>query len=65
MAALGIELVTEQEAIPDSIQALVDARKAARSAKDWKQSDTLRDEIKSKGWQVEDSSRATQDDLRP
>ncbi len=56
LAALGIEVATEAEVVPSDIQTLVDARKAARTAKDWKRSDELRNELKAKGWLVEDSA---------
>ena len=41
--------------IPAEIQALVDARAAARAAKQWAESDRLRDAIAAKGWEVRDS----------
>lgn len=43
------------EMIPAEIQALVDARAAARAAKQWAESDRLRDELAAKGWEVRDS----------
>ena len=41
--------------IPAEIQALLDARAAARASKNWAESDRLRDEIAAAGWQVKDS----------
>ena len=41
--------------IPAGIQALLDKRAAARKAKDWAESDRLRDEIAAAGWTVKDS----------
>jgi cysteinyl-tRNA synthetase len=41
--------------IPAEIQALADERAAARAAKNWAESDRLRDELAAKGWQVRDS----------
>jgi len=41
--------------IPQDIAALVDARATARGAKDWAESDRLRDAIAAKGWEVRDS----------
>jgi len=41
--------------IPEKVHALVHEREAARSAKDWKQSDALRDEIAALGWIVKDT----------
>ena len=41
--------------VPAEIQALLDARAAARAAKNWAESDRLRDEIAAAGWAVKDS----------
>jgi len=41
--------------IPSEIQALLDQRAAARQAKDWAESDRLRDAIAAAGWLVKDS----------
>jgi len=41
--------------IPAEIQALLDARAEARKAKNWAESDRLRDEIAAAGWAVKDS----------
>ena len=41
--------------IPAEIQTLLDQRAEARKAKDWAESDRLRDEIAAKGWLVKDS----------
>jgi cysteinyl-tRNA synthetase len=46
--------VTDED-IPAEVRALVDARDAARANKDWKESDRLRDELKAKGYAVEDT----------
>ncbi len=43
------------EDIPCAIQALVDERALARSAKNWTESDRLRDELAARGWSVRDS----------
>ena len=40
---------------PDDVQALVERRQAARADKNWSESDRLRDEIASLGWQVQDT----------
>jgi len=53
---LGIGAATEAEA-PAEIVALLEARQAARKAKDFKRSDEIRDELKAKGWIVEDSPK--------
>jgi cysteinyl-tRNA synthetase len=51
---LGL-LLKKGDGLPDDIQQLVDRRAAARKNKDWKMSDTLRDEIKALGYILEDT----------
>jgi cysteinyl-tRNA synthetase len=51
---LGL-LLKKGDGLPDDIQQLVDRRAAARKNKDWKLSDTLRDEIKALGYILEDT----------
>ena len=46
-----------EEAIPAEVQALLDARAAARTAKDWAASDQLRDQLKGMGWEVKDTKQ--------
>jgi cysteinyl-tRNA synthetase len=41
--------------IPAEISELVEARKAARVAREWKRSDELRDQLASLGWEVRDT----------
>ena len=41
--------------VPAAVQALLDQRAAARQAKNWAESDRLRDEIAAAGWLVKDS----------
>ena len=55
-SVLGISVKTETE-IPAEILALAEARTAAKQAKDFKRSDAIRDELKSKGWVIEDSPK--------
>jgi cysteinyl-tRNA synthetase len=43
--------------IPAEIQALLEERQAARKAKDFARSDAIRDELKSKGWLIEDTPK--------
>lgn len=45
------------EKLDDALQKLLDERQAARKAKDFKRSDEIRDELKTKGWVVEDSPK--------
>jgi cysteinyl-tRNA synthetase len=40
-----------------SLQKLLDERGAARKAKDFKRSDAIRDELKAKGWVIEDTPK--------
>jgi cysteinyl-tRNA synthetase len=49
-------LLTRQETgIPDEVRALADARAAARAAKNWAESDRLRNELARMGYLVEDT----------
>lgn len=52
---LGLTLCKE-EAIPENITALMRAREQARQAKNWAESDRLREEIKALGWEILDTS---------
>lgn len=51
--ALG---VVSSEDVPDEVQALIDEREAARIARNWERADALRDEIKLKGYVLEDTA---------
>jgi cysteinyl-tRNA synthetase len=53
-AVLGLLKPPTAEMDPE-IQALVDERQAARKAKNWAESDRLRDEIARRGWEIKDS----------
>jgi cysteinyl-tRNA synthetase len=53
---LGVGAPKEVE-VPAEITALVEARQAARKAKDFKHADALRDELKAKGWVIEDTPK--------
>ncbi|MDR0250529.1 MAG: cysteine--tRNA ligase [Burkholderiales bacterium] len=64
--ALGLQLAEWRPAdiiIPNDIRALADNRLAARKAKNWAESDRLRDALKAAGWDVEDAPDAYR--LRP
>jgi len=54
---LDLEKSAAHQALPDDIQALVDARQRAREEKKWDLSDQLRDEIQSKGYVVQDAAQ--------
>lgn len=43
--------------VPPEIQALAEARQAARKAKDFARADALREELKQRGWLVEDTPK--------
>ena len=53
---LGFGMPQAQEA-PADIAALADQRLAARKAKDFKRADQIRDELKAKGWVIEDTPK--------
>jgi cysteinyl-tRNA synthetase len=44
-------------AVPPEIAALLDRRQAARKARDFKQADAVRDELKKQGWVIEDTPK--------
>lgn len=50
------ELEPEAASVPEDIMELAEARQAARKAKDFANADRLRDELKAKGWVIEDSA---------
>ncbi|MDR2656912.1 MAG: cysteine--tRNA ligase [Oscillospiraceae bacterium] len=52
---LGLVAKPAESGIPEDVQALLDARAAARKAKQWQESDRLRTELKAKGYAVEDT----------
>ncbi len=54
---LGLLMQKADDTLPENVQALVDARAAARKSKEWKRSDELRDEIKVLGYIVEDTAQ--------
>lgn len=60
LRALGLVLpVAEPVAeIPEAVRALAEQRLAVRAAKDWAQSDVLRDQINALGWSIKDSKDA-------
>jgi cysteinyl-tRNA synthetase len=53
---LGVGAKTETE-VPPEIIALAEARTAAKKAKDFKRADAIRDELKAKGWAIEDTAK--------
>ena len=53
---LGVGAQAEVEA-PREIVDLLEARQAARKAKDFKRADALREELKAKGWMIEDTPK--------
>jgi cysteinyl-tRNA synthetase len=55
-SVLGVGAPRELE-VPAEIAALVEARLAARKARDFKRADAIRDELKAKGWAIEDTPK--------
>jgi cysteinyl-tRNA synthetase len=55
-SVLGIGTRAEAEA-PVDVQALAEERTAAKKAKDFKRADAIRDEVKAKGWVIEDTPK--------
>ena len=62
-AILGLDIAKRscqgEEALPPEIEALVQARNAARKAKDWSQSDALRTRLNELGYDVGDGPQGT------
>ena len=62
-AVLGLEIEARSKRAPDKVppevQEVIDKRNAARKAKDWAQSDALRNELIQMGWEVADSMAGT------
>jgi cysteinyl-tRNA synthetase len=57
LEVLGLNVQFEKQTeAPPEMKALAKAREAARTAKDWKDSDRLRDELAAAGWEVRDGS---------
>jgi cysteinyl-tRNA synthetase len=57
LSVFGVEPAFEKVAeAPDEIRKLGEAREVARKAKDWKESDRLRDELSKYGWEVRDAA---------
>jgi cysteinyl-tRNA synthetase len=55
-AVLGIAR-QEESGVPKDLESLLDQRQAARKAKDFKRADAIRDELKAKGWVIEDTAK--------
>ena len=55
-SVLGIGSKAEAE-VPTEIVALAEARTTAKKAKDFKRADAIRDELKAKGWVIEDTAK--------
>ena len=53
---LGVGAKTDTE-VPQEILALAEARTAAKKSKDFKRADAIRDELKTKGWAIEDTPK--------
>ena len=56
-SAFGIGHKAMVDEAPPEIAKLLDDRQAARKAKDFKRADALRDELKAKGWVIEDTPK--------
>ncbi|HWX23253.1 MAG TPA: cysteine--tRNA ligase [Candidatus Binatia bacterium] len=55
-SVLGIGAAPDLE-VPAEITALLEGRQAARKAKDFKRADAIREELKTKGWLIEDTPK--------
>lgn len=57
---LGILYKNEEESLPADIEALLEKRAEARKNKNWAESDAIRDELKSLGYEVKDTPQGQQ-----
>jgi len=55
-SVLGVGAPSEVE-VPAEISAFLEARQAARKAKDFQRADAIREELKAKGWVIEDTPK--------
>ena len=57
LGVLGVAPYFEKDVeVPVEVRKLAEAREAARKAKEWKESDRLRDELAKAGWEVRDGA---------
>ncbi len=56
-SVLAVMAPDEDAGVPADIQALADARQAARKAKDFARADQLRDQLAAAGWVIEDTPK--------
>jgi cysteinyl-tRNA synthetase len=56
---LNLENLAKEDVVPDEVQALLEKRKLARKDGDWDESDKLREEIRSLGFETADSGDDT------
>ena len=54
---LGVGTKAATTEVPEELLKLLEERQAARKAKDFKRSDSIRDELKAKGWVIEDTPK--------
>jgi len=57
-SVLGVGPLPEPTAPPEML-ALLEARQAARKSRDFKKADEIRNELKAKGWTIEDTPKGT------
>ncbi|MCU0788928.1 MAG: cysteine--tRNA ligase, partial [Verrucomicrobia bacterium] len=57
-AVLGVGQV-EETRVPEILLQLLEARQAARKARDFKRADEIRDELKAEGWVIEDTPKGS------
>ena len=56
-SVLGVGLGPDQTEVPPEIAQLLDQRQVARKQKDFQRADAVREELKSKGWIIEDTPK--------
>jgi cysteinyl-tRNA synthetase len=55
-SVLGLARLDES-AVPAELQSLLEQRQAARQARDFKRADAIRNELKTRGWAIEDTAK--------
>jgi cysteinyl-tRNA synthetase len=59
LAAVGLVVGRSASEVPPEVVALCDQRDAARADRDWAAADSIRDELTTLGWLVEDAPEGT------
>ena len=53
----GVDFVKKKEKIPEEIKKMAEEREEARRKKEWERADSIREELRKKGWRVVDTEK--------